>query len=178
MVGCGAPGRLPDLEVRLHSPLPQVVIVRVTGTMAGPGVGMVAQRVAQQLGRAAHVVLDLGEVRVLDTDGVNALLDLHRNATTRGVRLHLTGTDHKAVSAPLRLTGIDDELPAPGSYTDAVVALLVARLQHPSRLTRRTVGTARAQEACLPRPAPSAASARTPSSRTAAGTAVLGPISA
>lgn len=122
--GVRAPQRQPDVEVRLHAPLPQVVIVRVAGTVAGSGVGLVAERVAQQLGRAANVVLDLDEVRVLDTDGVNVVLDLHRQAIARGVRLHVAGADHEAVSAPLRLTGVVDELPDLAPCADAVVARL------------------------------------------------------
>lgn len=123
--GVGAPQRLPDVEVRLHAPpLPRVVIVRVAGTVAGPGVGLMAERVAQQLGRAAHVVLDLGEERVLDTDGVNVVLDLHRQRSPAVCACTLAGADHEAVSAPLRLTGVVDELPDLAPCADAVVARL------------------------------------------------------
>lgn len=84
--------------------------MRVIGRVAGPGVALLAERVAQQLHRAAHVVLDLGEVSVLGCDGVAVLLDLHRGASARGARLHVTGADHPTVRDRLRLAGLDQVL--------------------------------------------------------------------
>lgn len=98
--------------------------MRLVGSVAGAGVGLVSERVAQQLGRAAHVVLDLGEVRVLDTDGVGVVLDLQRRARASGVRLHVAGAEHEAVRAPLRLSGVLDALGDLAPCADAVVARL------------------------------------------------------
>lgn len=54
-----------DLDLRLHKPRPDVVIVRVIGTVDSFGASLLAQRVGAQLNRAGHVVIDLGGVSVL-----------------------------------------------------------------------------------------------------------------
>ncbi len=123
----GARGRgpqpAPEPEVRLHTPIPQVVIVRVIGAVDRCSAPLLAQRVAQQLDRAAHVVLDLGEVAVLACNGVETLIDLHREAHARGRTLYIAGVDHEPISRALRRTGVDQMLTLAPS-ADAVIALL------------------------------------------------------
>jgi len=114
------------LEVRLHAPLPHAVIVRAAGTVNPTGAALLAQRVAQQLRRAAHVVLDLEEVAVLCPAGVATLADLHRDALALGGCLHIAGADHGAVAGPLRAAGLDHQLCLAWS-ADAAIALLPRR---------------------------------------------------
>lgn len=110
--------------MRLHAPLPQVVIVQVIGAVGSPSVVLLAERIAQQLRRAADVVLDLGEVSLLECDGVHMLLELHREAGAHSARLHITGADHPAVRDPLRLAGLEQVLMLAPS-ADELVALLL-----------------------------------------------------
>jgi anti-anti-sigma factor len=114
---------VPDLEVRLHTPIPQVVIVRVAGTVDRAGAALLTERVGQQLTRADHVVLDLAEVAVMGADGVRVLCDLHRQASAYGTALHLAGADQPAINGPLRAAGMD-QLIALAPSADAVIALL------------------------------------------------------
>lgn len=81
----------------MHEPLPQVVMARLIGTVVGSSVGLATERAVQQLGRAAHVVLDLGEVLVLDTGGVNLVPDPQWRAIAHRVRRHVVGADHDAL---------------------------------------------------------------------------------
>lgn len=116
----------PVLEVRLHAPLPDAVIVRVAGAVDETGAVLVAQRVAQQVRRAVHVVLDLDDVTLLCPAGVAMLADLHRHALAHGGCLHIAGADHDAVAAPVRAAGLDHRLCLTRS-ADAAIALLPRR---------------------------------------------------
>ena len=60
---------VPDLELRVHAPIPEVVIVRVSGTVNRLTAAVLASRVGHQIGRAPHVVVDLGEVTAMDPGG-------------------------------------------------------------------------------------------------------------
>ncbi len=75
-----------DLDVRLHKPRPDVVIVRVIGTVDRFGAALLAQRVGAQLNRAGHVVIDLGGVSVLGPRGLAVLRTLHHQAGGAGHR--------------------------------------------------------------------------------------------
>ncbi|MHA6781787.1 STAS domain-containing protein [Pseudonocardia saturnea] len=124
--GDGEPQRLPDLEMRLHMPLPDVVIVRVAGIVDNGNGPAVAVQVAQQLDRASDVILDLRDVRAMGPGGVDMLLDLHRGATTRGARLHIAGADRQAMAGRLQHAGAHHVLSLV-PCADAVVALLACR---------------------------------------------------
>lgn len=113
----------PALDVRLHEPIPQVVIVRVAGTVDEDAAALLARRVGQQLGRAAHVVLDLGEAQDMGTAGVGVLLDLLREARRLGATLHIAGADDNAVRRPLQQAE-PDQLLVLAPCADAVIALL------------------------------------------------------
>lgn len=101
----------------------EVVMVRVRGTVDEAGAALLATRVGQQLGRALHVVLDLGEVRALRRAGVDVLLDLHRAATARGTQLHIIGGEQAAEARVLRRLHHDRLLCLTDSI-EAVIALL------------------------------------------------------
>jgi anti-anti-sigma factor len=131
------------LDVRLHAPVPDVVVVRVVGALDGTSVSLLSERVAQQYRRARHVVVDLGDVTFLGASGLSVLRDLHRRACQAGVRLYLAA-EHRAVCRPLHLAGLDQE-PVLGPSADLILARLLCR-----RSTKARAGF-RAREA-RPRP--------------------------
>lgn len=109
--------------MRLHAPIPQAVIVRVTGALDERGAAPVASRIAPLLPRAAHLVLDLGEVPAMEPAGVAMLAAVNRDAGAWGAHLHLAGIDHAGVAGPLAAAGLDQALPIAAS-AEAVIALL------------------------------------------------------
>lgn len=127
-VGSSALTRAPappplELEVRQLAAHPEVVVVRIRGTVDEVGAERMATRVGQQLGRAVHVVLDLAEVPVLRCAGVGVLLKLHRAATARGTQLHITGAEQAGVARALQRLH-HDRLLCLATSVDAVIALL------------------------------------------------------
>ncbi|HKS51708.1 MAG TPA: STAS domain-containing protein [Pseudonocardiaceae bacterium] len=112
--------------VRLHAPIPDVVIVRVSGTVNRRGAQLLAELARKQLNRAPHVVIDLANVSVLGPQGVAALLRLHQEAMALGTDLCIVGADHDAVHRPLRVTGLT-QLLSFDSTADAVIASLPVR---------------------------------------------------
>jgi ABC-type transporter Mla MlaB component len=77
----------------------------------------------------------LGEVSLLGCAGVAVLLDLHRGASARGARLHVTGADHPTVRDRLRLAGLDQVLTLAPS-ADELIAQLSRPLAWPYEGTR------------------------------------------
>ena len=126
---CGAAGaddpELADL-LRLHAPTPDVVIMRVSGTVDRRAAQLLAELTRKQLNRAPHVVIDLGDVSVLSARGVAVLLTLHQEAMARGTDLRVVGAEHDAVHRPLQATGLTQVLSL-DSTADAVIASLPAR---------------------------------------------------
>ena len=116
---------LADL-LRLHTPTPDAVIVRVSGTVDRRGAQLLAELARKQLNRAPHVVIDLGNVSALGPRGVAVLLMLHQEATGRGTDLRIVGAEHDAVHRPLQLTGLTQLLRLE-STAEAVIASLPAR---------------------------------------------------
>jgi anti-anti-sigma factor len=112
---------LPDLELRVYAPIPEVVIVRVSGIVATRTAVVLAQRVGHQLSRAPHVVVDLGEVTAMDPRGLAVWRTLHRQASATGTEIHLVRAEHDAVRPALRTTGLD-QLFTLDSTADAVIA--------------------------------------------------------
>lgn len=111
------------VEVRLHAPIPQAVIVRIDGTVDESATAVVAARVGEQLRRVDHVVLDLGGVADLHSIGVSMLLDLNRAAARCGATLHVTGADREAISRPLR-RAVAEHLLTFAPAAETVIALL------------------------------------------------------
>lgn len=119
----GGRGEPELMDLRLHAPRPDVVIVRVSGPVNGLAARRLADRVGKQLHRAPHVVLDLGEVSVLGGWGLTVLSRLHQQALARGTQLHIVGAAHDAVGRALRATGLAP-LASRESTADAVIATL------------------------------------------------------
>jgi anti-anti-sigma factor len=122
-VGCGGESeqRVADLDLRVHAPVPEVVIVRVRGTVDTHTAPLLAARVGQQLHRTPHVVVDLGEVTVLDPRGLAVLLTVHQTATASGTEIHTAGAERDVARRALRITGLD-ELLTLDPTADAVIA--------------------------------------------------------
>lgn len=80
--------------------------MRVGGTVDRFTAPVLTQRVAKQLTRAPHVVVDLGEVAVVDPHGLARLVTLHHQANATGTQIHLARA-HDDVRQALRLTGLD-----------------------------------------------------------------------
>jgi anti-anti-sigma factor len=117
--------RVADLDLRVHAPVPEVVIVRVRDTMDTHTAPLLAARVGQQLHPAPHVVVDLTEVTVLDPPGLAVLLTVHQRATASGTQIHLAGAEHDVARRALRTTGLDQLLTLDPT-ADAVIAGLRA----------------------------------------------------
>ncbi|MGH8968037.1 MAG: STAS domain-containing protein, partial [Actinomycetes bacterium] len=95
-----------SLDVRLHAPVPEVVVVRVDGPVDAISAPLLAERVGQQYCRALHVItlhviVDLAGATLLDVDGVAVLRDLLAPASHPGVHLYATA-EHDAVCGPLQ----------------------------------------------------------------------------
>jgi anti-anti-sigma factor len=112
------------LDVRLHVPIPDVVVVRVSGAVdevTGPAL---ARRVGQQLGRAPHVVIDLQDVDTPCGRFLHLLWALHRRAAAAGTQLHVS-TERNEVLRSLQHSGLDQLVPVRPA-AEMVVAGLVA----------------------------------------------------
>lgn len=96
----------PGPDVRLHSPVPDVVVVRLSGPLDEPASGVLALRVDQQFGRAAHVVIDLPDVRCLSRPSLSVLRELHQRAAAAGTELYIS-TEHDEVRRSLRCSPLD-----------------------------------------------------------------------
>jgi anti-anti-sigma factor len=121
------------VDVRLHAPVPDVVVVRVAGAIDATAVPVLAERVGQQYRRACHVILDLTDVTYLGASGLRVLRELLRRAARVGVRLHLTA-DHRAVCRPLHLAGMG-RAPVLSPSADQVLARLLCSRSTAARLT-------------------------------------------
>lgn len=116
-----------------------MVIVRMSGPVDGLAARLLAERVGQQLHRAPHVVIDLGDVRILDRRGLTVLSTLHQQALAYGTQLHIVGAEHDAVRRALHATGLA-QLLSLESTADA----MLAALPHPviSRVGAGRIGPA------------------------------------
>jgi anti-anti-sigma factor len=120
------------MDLRLHTRAPDVVIVRVSGSVNTLTARLLAELAGKQLHRAPHVIIDLGNVSVLGTQGVAVLLLLHQQALARGTQLHIVGAGHDAVRHPLHIAGLA-QLLSPDSTADGVIAGLPRPAHRPAR---------------------------------------------
>jgi anti-anti-sigma factor len=117
----GGGGEPELMDLRLHMPRPDVVIVRVSGAVDPVAAPVLAALVGKQLLRVPHVVLNLGEVTVLGPQGLTVLLMLYQEAMARGVELYVVGVERDAVRRPLHARGLA-QLVRFDATVDAVVA--------------------------------------------------------
>jgi hypothetical protein len=123
----GSPER-DRLDVRLHAPTPDTVIVWVAGAISPSNAPLLTQRVRQQFQRAAHVILDLSSVSRLAPSVAAGLRALEAHAERCGTRLHIAGAENPAVAEPLRCLDSAQYVAGPA---DAVLAVLTTRASGP-----------------------------------------------
>ncbi|WP_433287051.1 STAS domain-containing protein [Pseudonocardia sp. CA-142604] len=112
------------LDVRLHVPIPDVVVVRVSGSVDEATSLELARRVGQQLGRAPHVVIDLRDVGSLCERSLRLLSALHRRAVATSTQLHVSA-DRVDVLCSLRRSGLDKLVPVRPAAELVVAGLAV-----------------------------------------------------
>lgn len=118
------PDRDEPLDVRLHAPTPDIVIVRVIGLLDASGCPTLAIRVLQQLHRAPHVILDLSSVTWMDPELAAELRALRSTAVDCGTHLHFAAENERVVEG---LRRIDLGEPVVDGTADVVLACLAPR---------------------------------------------------
>jgi anti-anti-sigma factor len=113
----------PAPDVRLHAPIPDVVLIRVCGSADQVSAELLVHRVDQQLGRVAHVVIDLQDVQFLSVPLLQLLHAVHMRAVAAGTRLHVSAEQHE-VRRSLRCSGLD-QLVSVGPAAEMIVAGLI-----------------------------------------------------
>jgi MFS superfamily sulfate permease-like transporter len=129
----------PDpLDVRLHAPTTDTVIVWVAGPIRRADAPLLTLRVRQQIDRAPHVILDLSSVTQLDPTVAADLQALEAHADSCGCRLHIAGAQNAAIAEPLRHLESAHQLT--NGPADAVLAVLTARCAGATPVTMPLVG--------------------------------------
>jgi anti-anti-sigma factor len=82
------------MDLRLHAPRSDVVIVRVSGPVDELAASVLADRVGKQLHRAPHVIVDLGDVSTLCPRGLTVLSTLYQKAMAQQTRLYIVIAEH------------------------------------------------------------------------------------
>jgi anti-anti-sigma factor len=101
------PARVGDLDLRIYAPIPQVVIVRVSGVVDDLTAPVLTKCVGKQLTRAPHVVIDLSQVTTLDSHSLATLSRLQDKAAASGTHIHLATAQRGDVHRALHSTGLD-----------------------------------------------------------------------
>lgn len=127
-----APSELMDL--RLHRPQPDVVIVRVSGTVGSTTAPTLIELIGKQLTRASHVIIDLGNTGVLSPEGLMVLRVLYQQAMAREGQLHVVGARSDAIRHFLKATAPGHVLPHDAT-ADTVIAGLPPQVT--SEITRQ-----------------------------------------
>lgn len=109
------------MDLRLHRPRPDVVIVRVSGTVGSTTAPRLIKLVGKQLTRAPHVIIDLGNAGVLSPEGLMALRVFYHQAMAREGQLHVVGARSDAIHHSLKATAPNHVLP-PTATADTVIA--------------------------------------------------------
>ena len=94
-----------------------VVVVHTTDELAGQGAAEVAQFLGQL--EPAQVVLDIDALEVVDSHGLEALLDAKDRLVQRGGDLRIT-TTNGVNRTLLQITRLDEQLAVFDSLIDAV----------------------------------------------------------
>jgi anti-sigma B factor antagonist len=96
-------GGVRALRIRERRPAPAAAIVRVSGEIDLATAGALGERLARIVdGGARRLVVDLGEVRFVDSSILGPLLCTHRRLLARGGALRIAGVTERA----LRVLGI------------------------------------------------------------------------
>jgi anti-sigma B factor antagonist len=133
--------RTAALDVRLHSPAPWIAVVRLAGDLDLLTTPLLRHQLEAQLRIRSSVVVDLDDVTFVGTHGLDALVEICREARAGGVELVVTAADGPAVARPLGLIDADGVLPVSTLCADEVVEhLLHDPARHHGRPGRPPVG--------------------------------------
>ncbi len=112
------------LDVRVHSPHPTVVLIRPVGELDLSTAPLLRERLECELGRRAHVVVDLHEVTFLSASGACVLIEAQQSAPDGPTQLHVTGVDGPVTARVFQITGLSRVLPVVDDTADVLVARL------------------------------------------------------
>lgn len=97
-----------------------VVVLELTGPLVADSLGLIEQAIEQHVGGAVpRLVLDLGAVTVVDSAGLEWLLDTQEGMRQRGGDLKLA-RPQELFSEVLRITGLDSTFETYESVPQAV----------------------------------------------------------
>ncbi|MBK6851551.1 MAG: STAS domain-containing protein [Burkholderiales bacterium] len=110
----------------IDTPLPEAVTaLSLQGALFFGSVGKVEALAESQTAGTRRLVLDLDRLVWMDTSGLDALRQLHRQLSRRGIELCLTAAQAQAASL-LRRSGLEAELGPRGAIADRAAALALA----------------------------------------------------
>lgn len=99
-----------------------VVVVHVTGEVEALTAGRLGDAVVDALGDGRAVVLDLTDVRFLDSAGLATLLRVTQESEDRGEPLRIAVDQNRPVVRPIQITGLEHRLALYESVDEAVAA--------------------------------------------------------
>ncbi|WP_374344811.1 SulP family inorganic anion transporter [Phenylobacterium sp.] len=108
-----------------------IAVMKISGAFFFGATAQVGATLDEIGDRPKGYVLDLSEVRLLDSSGVAAISGFARNAQRRGARVYLAGAD-KAVRRALMAQGLTPPVVRYRSSAEAAVRALKAPLSPPS----------------------------------------------
>ncbi len=98
------------------------VVVHVTGEVDALTAGRLGDAVVDALGDGRPVVLDLTDVRFLDSAGLATLLRVTDDSEDRGEPLRIAVDHNRPVVRPIQITGLEHWLALYESVDEAVAA--------------------------------------------------------
>jgi anti-sigma B factor antagonist len=108
-----------SLSVTVRQPEQAVLVIHIAGELdmlTGP-------RLEEHLcglldTRPERLIIDLSQVSFLGSNGLSVLIGAQHTAARQGTTLQLSGTSHRAVARPLRLTALNQLLDTPPPATE------------------------------------------------------------
>jgi anti-sigma B factor antagonist len=98
------------------------VVVHVTGEVEALTAGRLGDAVVESLADGRPVVLDLTDVRFLDSAGLTTLLRVTQESEDRGEPLRIAVDQNRPVVRPIQITGLEHRLALYESVDDAIAA--------------------------------------------------------
>lgn len=98
------------------------VVVHVTGEVEALTAGRLGDAVTGSLADGRPVVLDLTDVRFLDSAGLSTLLRVTQESEDRGEPLRIAVDQNRPVVRPIQITGLEHRLALYESVDEAIAA--------------------------------------------------------
>lgn len=98
------------------------VVVHVTGEVEALTAGRLGAAVTGSLADGRPVVLDLTDVRFLDSAGLSTLLRVTQESEDRGEPLRIAVDQNRPVVRPIQITGLEHRLALYESVDEAIAA--------------------------------------------------------